>query len=93
MSPLKPLDYAGYPDRTPEEALADHARVREIHKPEVIQTVEFDCYAGDCDHESECPTTPTVVCEHCYQWLTEQDDEAAPGDAEWPCRTAEAMGA
>jgi hypothetical protein len=41
------------------------AEVRALHHRHSTAFMAYDCECGDCDHEGDCPITPTSVCIPC----------------------------
>lgn len=56
------------------------AEVRALHHRYSAAFMAYDCECGDCDHEGDCPVTPTSVCIPCS--APELDHYVI-----WPCRT------
>ena len=87
LSDLVEVEYAG------RMRLAERVRaVRKLHHEVDVPALGPDCSAGECDHENDCPSVPTPVCDHCHaigESASPYPFEDAPGLTEvlWPCKT------
>jgi len=82
----------GYPVRNLPELIKDAKDVRELHKPQEVEGIAWECYQGDCEHDDECPSETFWVCAECYGLTAEVDPEMYHASTVWPCKTATTLG-
>jgi hypothetical protein len=85
----KMLDTAQRLSDERDTALAAIAR----HQKKSIECISEDCSELDCEHPNGCPITAVLVCEGCFDAITDNGSgiDTIPDDVLWPCNTSAAL--